>query len=71
MAFLDADALYFAAVGGAGARIAASVESVEVIAFPELGCESVKKLTVRDLPVFVAYDLHGNDIYRRNESEML
>lgn len=58
--------VYFAAVGGAGALIAQCVEDAQVIAFDDLGCESVKRLTVRDLPLTVAIDCQGNDLYQRN-----
>lgn len=60
-------ALYLCAVGGAGAYIASCITSCEVIAFHELGCESVKKLTVKDMPVFCAIDSFGNDIFKRNQ----
>lgn len=56
-------AVYFAAVGGAGALIARHIEMVEVIAFEELGCESVKRMTVKDLALTVAIDSRGNDLY--------
>lgn len=55
--------VYFAAVGGAGALIAKCIETAEVIAFPELGCESVKRMTVRDFALTVAIDSQGNDLY--------
>ena len=58
-------ALYLCAVGGAGAYIAKCITSVEVIAFEDLGCESIKKLTVKDMPVFCAIDATGNDIFKR------
>lgn len=57
-------AVYFAAVGGAGALYAGCVESCEVIAFPELGCESVKKLVVKDFPLTVAIDSEGGSLYK-------
>ncbi len=56
-------ALYFAATGGAGALLSKSILSAEVIAWPELGTEAVRKLTVRDFPVTVAIDLAGNCVY--------
>lgn len=59
-------AVYFAAVGGAGALIAQRVEDAQVIAFDDLGCESVKRMEVRDLPLTVAIDSQGNDLYHRN-----
>lgn len=58
-------AVYFAAIGGAGALYSRCITSCEVVAFPELGCESVKKLTVKDFPLTVAIDAFGNDIYRQ------
>lgn len=58
-------AVYFAAVGGAGALYAGSVEACEVIAFEDLGCESVKKLVVKDFPVIVAIDSKGNSLYNK------
>lgn len=58
--------VYFAAVGGAGALIAQRVEDAQVIAFDDLGCESVKRITVRDLPLTVAIDCQGNDLYHRD-----
>ncbi len=57
-------AVYFAAVGGAGALIARCITSSQVIAFEDLGCESVKRMEVRDLPLTVAIDARGNDLYR-------
>ena len=63
--FLKNGAVYFAAVGGAGALYSECITSCEVIAFEELGCESVKKLTVEDMPVYCAYDIYGNSIYDR------
>ena len=58
-------ALYFCAVGGAGAYIANCVKSCEVIAYPELGCESVKKLYVEDFLVFCAIDTYKKSIFDR------
>lgn len=58
-------AVYFAAVGGAGALIAQRVATAQVIAFDDLGCESVKRMEVRDLPLTVAIDSQGNDLYHR------
>lgn len=56
-------AVYFAAVGGAGALIARCIESAEVVAFGDLGCESVKRMTVRDFPLTVAVDCRGGNLY--------
>ena len=62
-------AVYFAAVGGAGALIAKCIETVEVIAFDELGCESVKRMTVKDFAVTVAIDASGADLYDLGRAE--
>jgi fumarate hydratase subunit beta len=59
-------AVYFSAIGGAGALAAMCVESAEVIAFPDLGCEAVRRLLVRDFPLIVAVDSRGGDIYLRD-----
>lgn len=58
-------AIYFAATGGAGALIARSITAAEVIAFPDLGPEAIRKLTVRDFPVIVAIDDKGGNLYNR------
>ena len=52
-------ACYFAAVGGAGALIAKCIKTAQVIAFDELGCESVKRQEVENLPLTVAGDIPG------------
>lgn len=57
------NAVYLAAVGGAGALTAAMVEERKVIAWDHLGPEAVSLLSIRKLPVFVAWDLHGNNIF--------
>ncbi len=56
-------AVYFGAVGGAGALIAQRIKSQEVIAFPELGTEAVRKLMVKDFPAVVVIDTYGTDMY--------
>jgi len=58
------EAVYFCAVGGAGALMASHVLSAEEIAFFDLGCESVKKLTVDRLPLTVCIDCAGGNIFR-------
>ncbi len=57
-------AVYFCATGGCGALLSASVVSAEVVAFPELGCESVKRLVIKDFPAVVGIDADGNTIFR-------
>jgi len=60
-------AVYFCAVGGAGALIAKHIVSAEEIAFPQLGCESVKRLEIDALPVIVAIDSYGGNIFDDRE----
>lgn len=62
-------ACYFAAVGGAGALIARCIETAEVIAFDDLGCESVKRMAVKDFPLTAAVDSRGNDLFRQGRAE--
>ncbi|MFC1799357.1 Fe-S-containing hydro-lyase [Candidatus Eisenbacteria bacterium] len=56
-------AVYFAAVGGAGALISKSIVKAEVIAYPELGAEAVRRMEVKDFPAIVAIDAAGDDLY--------
>ena len=62
-------ACYFAAVGGAGALIAKCIKSAEVIAFEDLGCESIKRMEVEDLPLTVAMDCNGGNLYRTGREQ--
>lgn len=56
-------AVYFAAIGGAGALIANCVTSSEIIAYEELGPEAIRRLEVEDLPLYVVIDSDGNNLY--------
>ena len=56
-------AVYMVAIGGAGAAKAASIKNVEVIAYDELGCESVKRLTVENFSAIVSQDSVGGNLY--------
>jgi fumarate hydratase subunit beta len=62
-------AVYFAAIGGAGALISKAIKKAEVIAYPELGTEAVMRLEVEDFPVFVVNDIHGGDLYEMGRAE--
>lgn len=64
-------AVYLAALGGAGALMAASIKQVEVICWPDLGCEAVRKLTVEDMPLTVILDANGGDLYQSGPKEYL
>jgi fumarate hydratase subunit beta len=57
------NAVYFAAIGGAGALYSLCVKKAEIICFPELMAEAVYKLTIEDFPVIVAIDAKGRSIY--------
>ncbi len=56
-------AVYFAAVGGAGALLSRCITAAEVVAYEDLGTEAIRKLTIKDFPVIVAADCHGNKVY--------
>ena len=57
-------AVYLCAIGGAGALAARCITSAEVLAYEDLGCESVKRLELRDFPLIVAIDSTGAGIVR-------
>lgn len=56
-------AVYFAAVGGAGALLSKSIKRSEVIAYDDLGTEAIRKLEVVEFPVIVVIDSKGNNLY--------
>ena len=56
-------AVYFCAVGGAGALAASHITACEVIAYEDLGCESVKRLTFSSFPLLTAIDSHGGNLF--------
>ena len=64
-------AVYLAAIGGAGALMAASIEEAELVCWEDLGCEAVRRLTVKDMPLTVAIDSEGNDLYRLGRAQYL
>ena len=57
-------AVYFAAVGGAGALLSQCIKKSEVIAYDDLGTEAIRKLYVEDLPVITVIDCQGNNLYK-------
>lgn len=59
-AMKDHGAVYFCAIGGAGALAAKCVKKAEIVAFEELGCEAVRRLEIEDFPLIVGIDAHGN-----------
>lgn len=56
-------AVYFAAIGGAGALLSKAIVKSEIIAFEDLGAEAILKLEVKEFPVIVVMDSKGNDLY--------
>lgn len=64
-------AVYLAALGGAGALMAASVLSCELVCWEELGCEAVRRLEVRDMPLTVAVDSEGQSLYELGRKKYL
>ena len=62
-------AVYFAAIGGAGALLSQRIKSSEVIAYDDLGTEAIRKLYVEDFPVIVVIDSEGNNLYETSIKE--
>jgi fumarate hydratase subunit beta len=60
-AFARHRAVYFLAVGGAGALLSKQIRNVEVVAYEDLGTEAVRRMTVEDFPVIVCDDIYGGD----------
>ena len=56
-------AVYFAAVGGAGALLSKSITDSKIVAYEDLGAEAIRKLQVKDFPVIVVIDSEGNNLY--------
>ncbi len=62
-------AVYFAAVGGAGAILSKCITSSEVIAYDDLGTEAIRRLEVKDFPVIVVIDHEGRDLYEESQKQ--
>lgn len=62
-AIIKNGAVYFAAVGGAGALLSRSITKSEVVAYDDLGTEAIRKLEVKNFPVIVVIDKDGNNLY--------
>lgn len=62
-ALKETGSVYFAAIGGCAAYMAACVEQLDVVAYDDLGTESIKRLVVKNMPLTVAIDTEGNDAY--------
>lgn len=62
-------AVYFAAIGGAGALISKSIKKAEVIAYEDLGAEAIRRLEVENFPTTVINDIHGADLYEQGKAK--
>ena len=62
-------AVYFAAIGGAGALISKSIKKAEVIAYEDLGAEAIRRLEVENFPVTVINDIYGSDLYEQGKAK--
>lgn len=68
-AMIKYKAVYFAAIGGAGALISKSIKKAEVIAYDDLGAEALRRLEVENLPATVINDIHGGDLYEEGKKK--
>ena len=64
-AMKDYDGVYFGAIGGAGALLARSIKSAELVAYEDLGAEALRRLEVEDMPLVVIIDCQGNNLYEQ------
>ncbi len=64
-------AVYFAAIGGAGALLSNCIKSAEIVAYEDLGAEAVRRLVVEDLPVVCVIDCEGNNLYENGRKAYL
>jgi fumarate hydratase subunit beta len=62
-------AIYFTAIGGAGALLAKTIKKAEIIAYEELGAEAIMRLEVEDFPAIVANDIYGGDLFEQAQSQ--
>ena len=67
-AMCEYSGVYLAAIGGAGALISLCVERAELVAFEDLGTEAIYRLTVKDMPLVVAIDCKGGNIYKGGDA---
>ena len=62
-------AVYFAAIGGAGALLSKSITASSIVAYEDLGTEAIRRLTIKDFPVIVVIDSLGNNLYEMGEQK--
>jgi fumarate hydratase subunit beta len=70
-AIQKAGAVYFGALGGAGALLSRRIKAAELIAFPDLGTEAIRRLTVENFPAVVVIDSRGTNLYETGRAEYL
>ena len=64
-------AVYFAAIGGAGALLSSCIKKAEIIAYEDLGAEALRRLEVENFPVVAVIDSEGNNLYEKGRREYL
>jgi fumarate hydratase subunit beta len=68
-AMIKYKAVYLASVGGAGALISKSIESSDIVAYPELGPEAIRRVKVKEFPCIVINDVYGGDLYEEGKKK--
>ncbi len=68
-AIIENKAIYFAAVGGAGALLSKCIKKAETVCYEDLGAEAILKIEVENFPVIVAIDSNGNDLYEMSSQK--
>ena len=64
-------AVYFAAIGGAGALISKCAKKAEIVTYEDLGSEAIRRLVVEDFPIVVVIDNKGNNLYKQGQNAYL
>ena len=64
-------AVYFGAIGGAGAHLAKCIKKAEIVAYEDLGAEAIRRLEVEDFPAIVIIDSEGNNLYEMGRKAYL
>jgi fumarate hydratase subunit beta len=64
-------AVYFGAIGGAGALLSKCIKKADVVAYEDLGAEAIRRLEVEDFPVIVIIDSEGNNLYESGKAAYL
>ena len=70
-AMKECGAVYFGAIGGAGAYLSRCIKKAEVVCYEDLGAEALRRLEVEDFPAFVIIDAEGNNLYETGRKEYL